>query len=168
MKRTIRSAPLVVVLALVAAACGAGDDVAAEGVDTTPTAATETTASTTTTTTTLDVELVPSTTKVPITLPPSEEPVDPNAPVYATGDNPLEFAIADLAYRLGVVEDDVVFISQEEAIWGDGSIGCALPGFSYTQALVDGSRIVLEVDGVTYEYHQAAGRAPFWCANPTG
>jgi hypothetical protein len=36
----------------------------------------------------------------------------------------------------------------------------------YTQALVNGSRIVLETDGRQYFYHQGAGRAPFWCENP--
>jgi hypothetical protein len=36
---------------------------------------------------------------------------------------------------------------------------------AYTQALVDGAQILLEVAGVEYDYHAAAGRAPFLCEN---
>jgi hypothetical protein len=38
---------------------------------------------------------------------------------------------------------------------------------SYTQALVDGQRIVLEVDGARYEYHSGAHRPPFLCEDPS-
>ena len=36
----------------------------------------------------------------------------------------------------------------------------------YTQALVEGSLIVLRVDGKHYQYHAAKGRQPFLCENP--
>ncbi len=38
---------------------------------------------------------------------------------------------------------------------------------SYTQVLVNGSLIVLEVNGANYEYHSGVGRDPFYCPNPT-
>ena len=76
-------------------------------------------------------------------------------------------AVADLARRLDVAEDDVVVESVEEVTWRDGSIGCAEPGMMYTQALVDGSRITLRVDGETYEYHSGGRRGVFLCENPT-
>lgn len=75
-------------------------------------------------------------------------------------------AVADLAGRLDVSEADVRVVSVEEVTWRDGSLGCAQEGMMYTQALVDGSRIVLEVEGETYEYHQGQGRV-FWCEKPT-
>jgi hypothetical protein len=44
----------------------------------------------------------------------------------------------------------------EAVTWSDGSLGCPRPGQLYTQALVPGYRIVVEVDGTTYDYR--AGR----------
>jgi hypothetical protein len=75
-------------------------------------------------------------------------------------------AVADLATRLDVDEADVTVVSVEEVTWHDGSLGCAKEGMMYTQALVDGSRIVLEVDSKRYEYHQGSGRV-FYCEKPT-
>jgi hypothetical protein len=36
----------------------------------------------------------------------------------------------------------------------------------YTQAMVAGGLIVLQVDGQVYEYHFADGREPFLCDRP--
>ena len=55
----------------------------------------------------------------------------------------------------------------EEVTWKDGSLGCAERGSMYTQALVDGQRIVLEADGSRYEYHSGADGSPFLCEEPT-
>lgn len=76
-------------------------------------------------------------------------------------------AVADLAARLEVAEDDVVVDSVEEVTWRDGSLGCAEKGTMYTQALVDGSRITLRVAGQTYEYHSGGRRSAFLCERPT-
>ncbi len=54
-------------------------------------------------------------------------------------------AAADLAVTLEVDLTEVEVVAVEEVTWRDGSRGCALPGMSYTQALVDGSRITLRV-----------------------
>lgn len=89
-----------------------------------------------------------------------EQPEQPGQPALAA-------AVADLARTLGVDESVVEVVSQEEVTWRDGSIGCAEPGMMYTQALVDGTRIVLRVDGVDHEYHAGGGRAPFRCHRPT-
>lgn len=90
--------------------------------------------------------------------------------VHST-DDPVEPAVAaavtDLATTLGVDESVVEVVSQEEVTWRDGSLGCAEPGRMYTQALVDGTRIVLRVDGVDHEYHAGGARAPFHCPDPT-
>lgn len=55
----------------------------------------------------------------------------------------------------------------EEVTWRDGSRGCAQPGMSYTQALVDGSRITLRASGRTYEYHSGGRQPPSRCEKPT-
>ncbi len=72
-------------------------------------------------------------------------------------------AMADLAAYLGVSSDVIDWVSHEEVVWSDGSLGCPQPGMVYTQAIVNGSLSVFEVDGVRYEYHGATGRPPFLC-----
>lgn len=76
-------------------------------------------------------------------------------------------AVADLARRLEVAEDDITVAGVEEVTWNDGSLGCAEKGMMYTQALVDGSRIMLRAGDRTYEYHAGGRRAPFLCEKPT-
>jgi hypothetical protein len=78
----------------------------------------------------------------------------------------VEAVVADLASRLVVDASEVTVRSFEDVVWGDGSLGCPTPGMVYTQALVAGSRIVLEVARVTYEYHAAAGGPFFPCPDP--
>ncbi|WP_181310125.1 hypothetical protein [Nocardioides campestrisoli] len=88
--------------------------------------------------------------------------MDPQPPTDA-----VERATADLAERLAVPPGAVELVAQEEVTWRDGSLGCAQPGFSYTQALVPGSRITLRVDGTEYEYHAGGRGDPFLCADPS-
>lgn len=93
----------------------------------------------------------------------------PSAPESsAPGESgPEQQAAADLAGRLGIPEEEVEVVSVEEVTWRDGSLGCAKPGMQYTQALVDGTRIVLEAAGSRYEYHAGGSTPPFLCENPT-
>lgn len=81
-----------------------------------------------------------------------------------TSDIPIvRTAIALLRVMLDDPTAEIVVVSVEEVDWPDGSIGCPRPGMSYTQAIVNGSRIVLSHDGIGYEFHQAGGRDPFYC-----
>ncbi len=41
--------------------------------------------------------------------------------------------------------------------WNDGSLGCPQPGQLYTQALVDGFQVVLEVDDEQFDYRVGSG-----------
>lgn len=80
-----------------------------------------------------------------------------------------EFAIvaersrADLATRLGVEESAIAVLSAESVTWSDGSLGCPQPGMLYTQALVEGSRVVLEHEDRFYDYHAGTEHEPFLC-----
>ena len=59
--------------------------------------------------------------------------------------------LADLERETdGPTEPEVV--RAEAVTWNDGSLGCPEAGQSYTQALVDGYRLILEVDGERYDY----------------
>lgn len=80
----------------------------------------------------------------------------------------VEQAKADLAKRLGVEAAQVTVVSSSEVTWSDGSLGCPEPGMNYTQALVPGSRIILEAAGKQYHYHAGGTRPPFLCTNPQG
>lgn len=72
-------------------------------------------------------------------------------------------ARADLAQRLRVAPEDLEVIAAEEVTWPDGSLGCPEPGMSYTQAVVEGSRVVLRLDGRIYVYHAGDDAEPFLC-----
>ncbi|WP_344145820.1 hypothetical protein [Kribbella yunnanensis] len=88
------------------------------------------------------------------------------APTGTPGGTAVEQATADLAKRQGIQAAAVKVVSAEEVTWSDGSLGCPEPGMRYTQALVNGMRIILEADGKRYEYHSGGPRAPFLCENP--
>lgn len=70
--------------------------------------------------------------------------------------------LADLERRTGsATEPDVV--SAEEVTWNDGSLGCPEAGQTYTQALVDGYHIVVELDGERYDYRVGSGSSVKLC-----
>ncbi|MEM7031707.1 MAG: hypothetical protein AAF629_19285 [Chloroflexota bacterium] len=75
----------------------------------------------------------------------------------------IDQAKADVVARLNILHDQVVLIKAELATWRDGSLGCPKPGMMYTQALVDGYRIELQVDKKIYHYHGKVGHKPFLC-----
>lgn len=79
---------------------------------------------------------------------------------------PVAEAIADLARATGVDPDDVQVVAYDQVTWRDGSLGCPEPGKMYTQALVDGYRIVLRADGMDVHYHGSTGGSPFRCDRP--
>jgi hypothetical protein len=109
----------------------------------------------------------PPTTSMSTDSPPPTSPgTQPPPPPGTSPVGDLDYAIADLQTRLGT--DAVIeVVSQEEVTWRDGSLGCPQPGWSYTQALVNGTRIVLRSDGVDYAYHAGGRRRPFLCETPS-
>jgi hypothetical protein len=103
----------------------------------------------------------------PVPAPPATGGGATNPPIVDHGNPQVAASIADLAGRLGVDTSSIEVVSVEEVTWRDGSIGCPQPGMSYTQALVNGSRIVLRVSGQDHQYNSGGGRDPFYCANPS-
>ena len=133
--------------------------------DTTPTS---TTTPTTTTTETRNLEIGDV---------PMSEALDPAGSIaggnvgrsYVATTYPTELtgivglAISDLAGRLAIDESAITVVLVEEVVWSDGSHGCPQPGMSYTQALTDGLRIVLEADGLLYDYRSGGSSDPALC-----
>ncbi len=93
---------------------------------------------------------------------------DPDAGDPAAGSNSREatIAAADASERTGVPAEDVEIVSFEMVTWPDGALGCPAPGESYTMALVEGYRLVVEADGEELTYHGALGEDPFYCEDP--
>jgi len=78
----------------------------------------------------------------------------------------VELAVAELARELGLDQDAIEVVSQEEVTWRDGSIGCPQPGMMYTQALVPGYRIHLRANGIDVWFHGRDGHPPLRCDKP--
>jgi len=77
------------------------------------------------------------------------------APEPATGETEGDLVasiLADAVARTGAAEEEIAVIRSEPIVWNDGSLGCPVQGESYTMALVDGLWVVLEIDGVEYDY----------------
>lgn len=72
-----------------------------------------------------------------------------------------EAIVADLVTR-GVAGEPVL-VSAERVEFSDGSLGCPSPGMSYTQAIVDGYRVVVRADGRTLDYRFGSGDEPRLC-----
>ena len=91
----------------------------------------------------------------------------PSEPVPGADSPAVIAAVADLASRLGVDAADVGVVAVQDVTWTDGSKGCEKKGVLYTQSLIEGLRITLQVDGTAYEYHSGGSGPPFLCERPT-
>jgi len=97
------------------------------------------------------------------TIPGNVQPEPSDAPSRAL----ISKARADLARRLAVAPDKVLFVKFKSVVWPDSSLGCPRPGMAYTQVRHDGVLIRFEVNGRHYDYHGGATRDPFLCENPS-
>lgn len=93
-----------------------------------------------------------------------------SAPGPAQPENPLaaqaQSAANLLAARLSIDPARITVAAAEHVTWPNGAAGCPRQGMSYTQALIDGYRIVLRADGVEHHYHGVKNSEPFYCARP--
>lgn len=169
--RPTRASAPVLALALVLGlgACGTSNDNTS-----TPSGDASPSASATTPTGTPPPETAPPTdddptTEEPTVIKPTDGSALPTGPVPTDilAQDEVKAAIADLAKRESVEPDQVTVAGYFSVTWRDGSIGCPKPGMMYTQALVPGHLMVLEVDDALYSYH-AGNKGTFnYCANPT-
>ncbi len=86
-----------------------------------------------------------------------------------TGEVPeavLASIIEDAAHRTGADPATARIVRAEAVTWSDGSLGCPEPGMFYTQALVDGYWIVVELGGQTLDYRVGAHGAFRLCEVP--
>jgi hypothetical protein len=91
----------------------------------------------------------------------------PTTPVEAGLQNLIERAKEDLAQRLKIVLTQISLIDAKAVVWPDASLGCPQPGMKYKQVPEDGALIVLQVNGINYEYHNGGNRGLFLCQKST-
>lgn len=74
--------------------------------------------------------------------------------------------VADAAARLGVDPSAVKLVAAEARTYGDSSLGCPRPGEMYTQAVVDGYQVLVEVNGTQLDYRGSGPGRFRICENP--
>lgn len=79
----------------------------------------------------------------------------------------VQTAIADEAERSSVSPEEVTIAGYADVTWPNGAIGCETEGMMYTQALVPGHLLILEVAGEYLNYHAAQGKPFAYCAQPS-
>ena len=58
-----------------------------------------------------------------------------------------------LAQKLGIPVDQIALSEVKPVVWRDASLGCPKPAVDYIPMETPGYSIVLEADGLTYNYH---------------
>ena len=86
-----------------------------------------------------------------------------NVPIPMNLNGQIEFAKRDLAERMGIDHELVKLSSAETVNWRSGALGCPEPGQMYTDALVPGSAIYLQVENMVHAYHARFAGEPFYC-----
>lgn len=75
----------------------------------------------------------------------------------------VDAARADLAQREGVTPEDVSVVRVREVDWPDSALGCPEEGMAYTQVVVSGFQILLQVDERVFDYHAGSDGGVFLC-----
>jgi len=78
-------------------------------------------------------------------------------------DQKVATAIADLAAQVGVAEDAITVREARIVNWGSSAVGCPREDMNYTQAIVPGVLLLLEVNGKIYRYHGGSRSELFHC-----
>ena len=94
---------------------------------------------------------------------PLQSPLDSPLATPAAANPTVDLARTDLAARLKIAVAQIQVVSFEQVEWPDASVGCAKLGVMYIQVITPGYKIVLSVDGKTYEYHGKAQGTPALC-----
>jgi hypothetical protein len=88
-------------------------------------------------------------------LPGGLETVEIPTSIPAKGEVPEEILteiFADVVERSRSELADIQVVRAEAVVWSDGGLGCPAPGEFYIQMLINGYWVVLEVEGVVYDY----------------
>lgn len=78
----------------------------------------------------------------------------------------IDEVVQQAADDTGVGADEISVVTAEAVTWPDGAIGCPEEGMGYTQALVPGYRVVLDVAGDELHYHAGSDGQFSPCDDP--
>jgi hypothetical protein len=78
----------------------------------------------------------------------------------------IEDVLALAEAETGVDPSEIEVVVAEAVTWSDGSIGCPEEGMAYTQALVPGYRVVLNIAGEELAFHAAENGEFSPCRTP--
>lgn len=86
-------------------------------------------------------------------------------PIWPTSVQPLLPALLGDAAQRSAKPVELLRVASVQAVtWPDGSLGCPQPGLLYTQALVPGWRISIDVPGASPLLYHASQRGSWvWC-----
>jgi hypothetical protein len=74
-------------------------------------------------------------------------------------------AIGDLASREGVAANAITVKQARSVHWGSSALGCPQVGMNYTQAIVPGIQLLLQVKDTVYRYHGGTGSQLSICSD---
>jgi hypothetical protein len=75
----------------------------------------------------------------------------------------VQAAVSHLASRLGISEEEIEVVEVRAVQWPDGALGCPEEGKMYTQAVVDGTQVLLGFEERIYDYHAGSDGDVFLC-----
>ena len=75
----------------------------------------------------------------------------------------LDKVLADMQQRFSISRESIRVSRFNAIMWNDGSLGCPQPGQFYTQAFVEGYWMILQADGVAYDYRASKKGYFFLC-----
>jgi hypothetical protein len=79
----------------------------------------------------------------------------------------IDLAVEDLSQKLSVPKTEIEVMAAYSVIWPDAGLGCSQSGMASAQVLTPGYLILLDHNGVTYEYHTDKGTYVTSCENPS-
>ena len=91
--------------------------------------------------------------------------LSPPTPADAGLQNLIALIKTDLANRQAVSVEEIVLLETLAVEWSDSSLDCPQPGMEYLQVITPGYRIVLQVNGQSYEYHTNRDAYFVYCEN---
>lgn len=96
---------------------------------------------------------------------PSEVP-EGSAGAGGLSDELVDGVITLAEEETGVDRSEIEVVVAEAVTWSDGSIGCPEEGMAYTQALVPGYRVILDIAGEELAFHAAENGEFSPCRTP--
>lgn len=88
---------------------------------------------------------------------------DPDQEIILSLEQTAQAAQVAYATLNNISVDSVQILEAQEVVWSSGAVGCPRPGLSYTQALIEGYRILVSRGSDQAYYHSSRGQKPFLC-----